>query len=86
MSLVEKLNDGDFFPEVEQGTVLLYKYVDSDFDESRVATSEELEELAFERGSVEAHPEGADRGGYVPTVFCGPDIAFYSDTSCEWQC
>lgn len=32
-------------------------------------------------GSVEAHPEGSDRGGYVPTLDAGP---YFDEGGSEW--
>lgn len=79
------LNDGNFAPNVEEGQVTSLRV--STQDEEREATPEEVEALGFEDGCIEAHPEGSDRGGYVPFVyhksgagayFYEPDNTWYS--------
>ena len=81
--LATALNEGNFQPDVCEGTVYL---VVEDENEERPATEEELAALKFDRGFVDAHPEGADRGGYVPFVH-GKDgaVAMYDEGACEWQ-
>ncbi len=34
---------------------------------------------------ITAHPEGADRGGYVPTAFSPNGNAIWCECACEWQ-
>lgn len=77
--LYERLNDLKVTPELEGGKVVAL--VDANGESLRHA---ELEELGLDPenlGSVEPHPEGADRGGYLPEV----GGAQYSEVNGEWQ-
>lgn len=80
------LNEQNFFPIVEEGNVTLGKYAldDEDYQTELAATDEELSELGFQRAYVGAHPEGADRGGYVPTLVCETGTFFYQEEGGEW--
>jgi hypothetical protein len=79
------LNSKNASPEVDGGLVVaLTFYDDQNYDEPREPTPEEYERLGLNPdylGCVEPHPEGADRGGYVPTLTNG---CHYSDVNCEW--
>lgn len=85
--LCDKLNHLDVSPDCSNGKVGLEKYVEATSDYVAL-TEEELDWLGLEPdsegfyGCVEAHPEGADRGGYVPTLTAGP---YYDEGGCEWQ-
>lgn len=65
----EKLNAGKFVPKVNEGTVsLLVQPLGHEMSSEQPATEEELAALGFDRGFVDGHPGGVDRGGYVPFV------------------
>lgn len=77
--LYERLNELGVTPVVEDGKVTAL--VDENGEALRV---KELEELGLDPenlGSVQPHPEGADRGGYLPEV----GGAQYDENSGEWQ-
>jgi len=80
------LNEQNFFPVVSQGQVTLGKYAldDESYQTELAATDEELSELGFQKGYVAAHPEGSDRGGYVPTIFCESGAYYYDEGAGEW--
>lgn len=61
--LVESL--ASFVPSVDDGEVRLLVSTEG---EQREATDEELVALGVNRLYLDSHPEGADRGGYVPFV------------------
>jgi hypothetical protein len=74
-------------PEVSGGQVVaLYLHPNRDFDNPREPTEEEWEKLGLDPeeslGCVEEHPEGSDRGGYVPTLDNG---CYYNEGAGEWQ-
>lgn len=81
--LATKLNEGGFTPETDEGAVTL---VTEEDQSERPATEEELADLGFARGYVDAHPEGADRGGWVPFVH-GQNgaVVTWSEGSCQWE-
>jgi len=57
---------------------------DADQWGSRELSPEELRALGIDPsniGSIEPHPEGSDRGGYVPTL---PDYTIYDEMAGEW--
>ena len=71
--LSDKLNELDVVPDCNGGKVTL------------ALTEEQWDYLGLsdgEVGSVEPHPEGSDRGGYVPTLDAGPH---YDEGGGEWQ-
>ncbi len=77
--LPERLNDLKVTPVVEDGKVTALE--DENGEHLRQA---ELEELGLDPdnlGTVEPHPEGADRGGYLPDV----GGAQFSEVANEWQ-
>ena len=93
MSIVNKLNELSVVPECDGGKVTLLRYTNDDYDETRKLNEAELTELATlgvvpdengHFGCVGEHPEGSDRGGYVPTLN-GPHYTFYSEHDGEWQ-
>ena len=43
------------------------------------------EVLPGAEGYLEAHPEGADRGGYVPMVFLGKKAVYWDPSDTGWQ-
>lgn len=67
----------DLCPVTEKGKVVALE----NEDEERVPLPEGVE------GYVDQHPEGADRGGYVPVLEISETgkKVFYSDVACEWQ-
>lgn len=84
IELVKKLNgDGDelkpYIPVLEEGKVVSFIKFDDDDDEVPFT----LADLDVDKGWLDEHPEGADRGGYVPFVFAGEAKAFFH--SGEWQ-
>lgn len=88
LELCDKLNKLKVVPDCNGGRVALERYEDESYRETRSLTPEELEWLELSPdsdgcfGSVEAHPEGSDRGGYVPTLDAGPH---YDEGGGEWQ-
>jgi hypothetical protein len=83
-SLADKLNELDVTPDCNGGKVTLERY-DRDSNEYVALTEDQLDYLGLsdgEVGSVEPHPEGSDRGGYVPTLDAGPH---YDEGGGEWQ-
>ena len=89
MTLADKLNELNAFPEVEGGQVKLLVWTDPPtYEQDRPATDEELKALGIdpsEPGYVTDHPEGSDRGGFVPFVYAGKESAFHSENDGEWQ-
>lgn len=84
--LCQKLNDLGATPVVDSG-VLTGLEVPAVGGGKRLLTRLELRELKLDApgsalGCVDAHPEGSDRGGYVPTLNAGP---FYYGPTEEWQ-
>jgi len=82
--LVKKLNgDGDeikpYIPVMREGQVVSF-FQCNDADEEVPFT---LADLGVDKGWLDEHPEGEDRGGYVPFVFAGEAKAFFH--SGEWQ-
>ena len=66
------------YPEVDKGKVTLYR----DTPEGEVEVP--LPEGA--KGYVDAHPEGSDRGGYVPWLEVpGASPVFYYEPTGEWS-
>jgi len=86
LSHSEFLNSKNASPVVEDGKIVALEfYENGDYDTPLVPSAEDLEWLGLDSddlGCVEPHPEGADRGGYVPTLANG---CYYSETSCEWE-
>lgn len=82
LSLADKLNDLVVQPTCDGGRVSLGD------GEGNSLTQEQLDYLGLAPdsdgtfGSVEAHPEGSDRGGYVPTLDAGP---YFDEGGGEWQ-
>ena len=66
---VQKLNNS-YVPSVDEGKVTLrFSFKDeTDTYQDREPTPEELTDVGFHKGYVDEHPEGSDRGGYVPYV------------------
>jgi len=72
MTLAEQLNKVNALPQANEGKITLVDEGDN--------------EIEFEgHGYLDEHPEGADRGGYVPFWFQGDKTAMYDVTACEWQ-
>ena len=87
VAFAKKLNAGNFQPETSGGQVELAA-TDED-GQDRTFTDEELAETGYHHGYVDGHPEGADRGGYVPFVFTDETEtvgAFWDGGACEWFC
>ena len=54
-------------------------------DEEREPTQEELSAVGFKKCRLEAHPEGSDRGGYVPTAYSVEgQTAYYDENGGGW--
>jgi hypothetical protein len=93
-TLSEKLNDLDVEPKCCGGKVSLLKYVEGDRRPTSNSsgfvdlTEEDLDWLGLspdadgDYGTVEEHPEGSDRGGYVPTLSSGEH---YDEGDGEWR-
>jgi hypothetical protein len=89
-TLATLLNENHFVPVVQKGQVTLAKTAYDaesgcyDYDESET-TQEDLEKVGFLEGWLEEHPEGSDRGGYVPTVFFkNGQSSYYHENAGEW--
>jgi len=79
--LYKRLNDAGIVPVPSaQGGEIELETSDGD-----MATLVPLSDFGITEAYVAAHPEGSDRGGYVPTVFSPDGDAFYSETAGEWQ-
>lgn len=89
MDLADKLNAADPMPRpsIEEGQIAyLYTYDKADkWSETEVPlTDEQYAELGLDKddlGCLDDHPEGADRGGYVPTL---NDGTYYDENCGEW--
>lgn len=68
ISIARKLLKMNCFPEVAKEKVSLHVWTDDDYENSRPLTPQELTDLGVSNTYVGAHPEGSDRGGYVPWV------------------
>lgn len=81
LELEQKLNDAGLVPQVSGGEVTLHR-VDGDYNFGPALTEAELLEFGLTSESLllDEHPEGADRGGYVP--FAG-DVHYREDLG-EW--
>lgn len=80
--LAEYLNTNNMMPKCAKGRVSLVKYTED--DEYIPLTTDELRSIDFTEGYIEAHPEGVDRGGYVPTVHTANECAYYDENAGEW--
>lgn len=82
--LHERLNELKVSPTVEDGKVT--ELVDENNESLRVAELESLGLDPDDLGSIEEHPEGADRGGYLPTVRSADrGDAQYDECDGQWQ-
>jgi hypothetical protein len=90
--LVKKLNAsewegpgyGPFIPVPSEGKIVSFYRLNEfmrDDDDGQIPYT--LADLGVDKGWLDEHPEGADRGGYVPFVFAGEAKAFFR--SGEWQ-
>lgn len=68
--LAEFLNSNDVRPVCRKGQVTLEPLAP--------------DELGITDGYLHEHPEGSDRGGYVPTVFTASGSAYYDENAGEW--
>lgn len=83
--LAEKLNDDGrpYQAVTKEGRVVGFtRYEGDEEDGEGEEVSYSLDELGVDKGWLDEHPEGADRGGYCPFVFVGEASAFFHD---EWQ-
>ena len=73
-------------PVVEGGRVVALEfYPEGDYDNPYEPSAKDYERLGLDPedlGCVEPHPEGSDRGGYVPTLTNG---CFWMENAGEWQ-
>lgn len=83
MSLAEELTSMELVPYCERGQVTLVKYDVNSRNYTNVP-QEVIDRLGVVEGYIDEHPEGSDRGGYVPTVFAGDDAAYYDENEGEW--
>lgn len=81
-TFADLLNLKGLVPRCREGQVTLgSRYDDADVTLFR----DDLDKVGFLRGYLEEHPEGSDRGGYVPTVFSKDgQTAYYDETGCCW--
>jgi len=77
--LAKEMNERHYSPATMRGKVTLVQnfYKDDTWDHEEVVTNYSGE------GYLEDHPEGADRGGYVPYWERGDATAYYSSNE-EW--
>ena len=83
--LAKKLNDDGrpFMAVIGGGQVIGFtRYEGNEEDGEGEEISYSLAELGVDKGYLDEHPEGADRGGYCPFVFVGDAEAFYHY---KWQ-
>ena len=77
-SLAQRLNEARIWPNTERGKVTLFKQ-----DEEGDATEEKV--VGFDgEGYVDEHPEGSDRGGFVPYWESGGEKAYHYEPDGEW--
>ena len=79
------LNLKNASPVVEGGKVVSLEFCRKGDDEPYEPSPADYERLGLDPdnlGCVEPHPEGADRGGYVPMLSNG---CHYCECACEWQ-
>jgi len=72
-----------FIAVIEEGKVIGFireELKDQEVEEVEMPYS--LADSGVDKGWLDEHPEGADRGGYCPFVFAGEASAFFHD---EWQ-
>lgn len=78
-----------FYADINKGEVTLYTdCVDDDGREvacGRMITPEELDKIGFTESYVDDHPEGSDRGGYVPYLEASGHTFFYYENAGEWS-
>lgn len=89
MRLTEKLEELNASLNTEKGQVVSVDVGPTDSPET-LTLAELAERLGYSgaEGYLDDHPEGADRGGYVPTLFFLGDNAenvYYDDCCCEWH-
>lgn len=85
MTFAELLNENELVPSCKRGKVTLQVVSPEDEDAYVKASAEVLERVGFKSGYVEAHPEGSDRGGYVPTVYSrDEEVAYYDENGDGW--
>lgn len=73
-------------PEVDGGRIVeLNLHPNENWEEPVPISAEQCERLGLDPndlGCVEAHPEGSDRGGYVPTLSNG---CYFMENDGEWH-
>ena len=81
-SLTSRLNAAEVHPKVSEGKVVgLFRYGPDNETEIDVP----MAEFGITDGYIDAHPEGSDRGGYVPFVFADKVSSHYDETGGDWQ-
>jgi hypothetical protein len=92
VKLTEELEKLEAQPNVEKGQVESVE-VTQDGSTKTLSLGELATQLGFSgaEGYVDEHPEGSDRGGFVPTLFFfgksegrKPENAFYDENGGEW--
>lgn len=84
----EKLNEFGVQPSIDEGQVVsLFTWSEEDDEEEQVdLTDEQEKELGIQdgfNGYLVAHPEGSDRGGYVPCI-SEPNLVYYDENAGRW--
>lgn len=74
---LKKMLDG-YSPVVRKGQVVELENDDGD----RISLQLVVPEAS---GYLDAHPEGADRGGYVPMVFLGRQWTYWDSEDGSWR-
>jgi hypothetical protein len=74
------LNEMMVIPSVKKGVVTLISSLDEQLLEQVVAT-----QMGITKMYVDEHPEGSDRGGYVPYVEASGEKAFYYEPAESWE-
>jgi hypothetical protein len=75
--LANVLNRRGFRPDVSTGRVVALMTEDDEKVDDSVLRILELDPANL--GYLDAHPEGSDRGGYVPFVFRGEESAYWDE-------
>ena len=81
----QMLNDKNARVVVEGGVIVALEFhPDGDYHQPQEPTAADYELLKLDPdnlGCVDEHPEGADRGGWVPTLTNG---CYFMEASNEW--
>lgn len=82
IDLAKRLDDDRVFAVVSKSVVTLYRYTDSEFNESE---SVDPTKYGITSLYMDDHPEGADRGGYVMYVETADGTRVFYRHEDEWS-